>query len=305
MHQEFFMLIGLPASGKSAYAEGLLKTGKTYFNDNTIIISSDQYREIFFKDINDQSHNKELFELIRNDIKKYLKAGFTVIYDACNISIKNRKSILQAVKEAHIDDLTIRAKVMVTPIETCYKRNKERDRVVPEHVIDRMAANFQLPLYNEGFDDIEFKKLYNCEHHANLIQLFGHMRNYDQNNPHHTVTLDVHCFNACMYLLDKTKNKELLVAALFHDIGKLYTKTYDEETGYCHFIGHENAGAYKMLMTNSSDFNMVKVAYYINYHMIPFKLKHVNRKTEIKYKKLLDNLWDDILLLHKADLQAH
>lgn len=76
------MMVGLPASGKSTIAYNLAK------ENNYIVFSSDALREELYLDINDQTHNHELFVELHKRIKTALKEGNNVIYDACNLSSK-------------------------------------------------------------------------------------------------------------------------------------------------------------------------------------------------------------------------
>lgn len=75
------MMVGLPASGKSTIAYNLAK------ENNYIVFSSDALREELYLDINDQTHNHELFVELHKRIKTALKECNNVIYDACNLSI--------------------------------------------------------------------------------------------------------------------------------------------------------------------------------------------------------------------------
>ena len=101
------------------------------------------------------------------------------------------------------------------------------------------------------------------------------------------------------------------VATKYHDMGKLYTQTFDED-GVAHYYGHENIGAYMMLVYEVANqhslfvnHNIGDIAFYINYHMLPFQWKPNNTKTETKWAKRFGskkyhNLWS----LHIADLVA-
>ena len=53
----FIMMMGLPGVGKDYFVENRLK----YAYPNAIIVSSDDIREEVFNDINDQTHNSEVF----------------------------------------------------------------------------------------------------------------------------------------------------------------------------------------------------------------------------------------------------
>ena len=54
----FTMMVGLPGSGKSTYAEKLSK------ERSAIICSSDKVREDLYGDENSQSNNDEVFKLL-------------------------------------------------------------------------------------------------------------------------------------------------------------------------------------------------------------------------------------------------
>ncbi len=60
----FTMMVGLPGSGKSTYAEKLSK------ERSAIICSSDKVREDLYGDENSQSNNDEVFKLLHKRIKR-------------------------------------------------------------------------------------------------------------------------------------------------------------------------------------------------------------------------------------------
>lgn len=102
----------------------------------------------------------------------------------------------------------------------------------------------------------------------------------------------------------------VLVATKYHDMGKLYTQTFDEN-GVAHYYGHENICAYMMLVYEVANqhslfvnHNIGDIAFYINYHMLPFQWKPIsecdNKWIKIMGHKKYENLWS----LHIADLVA-
>lgn len=307
--QKVCMLIGLPGSGKSTWAKDVLDYTSLYGSSDYFLdfklFSSDKYREKICGDVNCQDDNQKVFNTLYDDLIEYVKNGGSAIYDATNINRKSRKTLLHRLQDLHIEDLIVQGVVFATPIEKCIERNNARDRKVPEEVIHSMACRFELPLTNEGFDDIVYN--YDNSEFYDPIKEFAKMRGFNQDNPNHTETLDVHCFKACTYLLDKTTNRELLTAALFHDLGKYYVAKYNEEKGYTQFIGHENYGAYRCLTTNfPSPISPVGVALYVNYHMEIFQLKDAKEKSFNKHKNLFKpEFWNNLELLREADLNAH
>ena len=74
---KFIMLAGLPGSGKSTYAEELVR------KEGFVVHSSDKIREEL-GDVNDQSKNEQVFTILHKRIKEDLRSGKNVIYDATN-----------------------------------------------------------------------------------------------------------------------------------------------------------------------------------------------------------------------------
>ena len=108
------MMVGLPASGKSTIAYNLA------MENNYIVFSSDALREELYLDINDQTHNHELFVELHKRIKTALKEGNNVIYDACNLSSKRRVAFLQELKRIPCRKECI---IAATPYEQCLRKS--------------------------------------------------------------------------------------------------------------------------------------------------------------------------------------
>lgn len=137
-----YLMCGLPASGKSTIA---IELATIY---NAIIISSDKIREELYGDENIQGNGKEVFNLVNKRTREALEKGVNVIYDATNIKAKGRKQLIK------MFNVPTECYYMKTPLEVCRKRNAERERHVPEEVIERMYKNFEEPRIEEGFTRI-------------------------------------------------------------------------------------------------------------------------------------------------------
>lgn len=297
---KLYMMIGLPASGKSTIAKDIAKS------EGAIIVSSDEIRKELFGDINDQSNNVKVFEEVINRTKFYLANKYNVIIDATNINYKKRRHLLNSIDNLHGKDRI--AILVATPYEECLERNKLRERKVPEEVIKRMYFNFYIPQYYEGFDDIQIR--YNSAYTFELKQLID----IPQDNPHHTLSVLKHC-NKVGELLSKTEDFHLAFAGLLHDIGKLNTKTFTnmkgETTNIAHYYNHEKVSAYNSLFSLGIKIRLVengidvvlRILKLIQWHMIlHFDL---SEKTITKYKNMLgEDTWRDLEILHKADCEA-
>lgn len=299
----FYMMIGLPGSGKSTIAKEIAE------KENAIIISTDQLRQELLNDINSQESNKLIFQEAEKRIKDNLKANIAVIFDATNINYKRRMELLNKLNKLRIKKIAV---LVATPYKECLERNKKRDRQVPEEVIKRMYFNFYIPQYYEGFDEIQIK--YNSGYNF----AFSELKDIAHDNPFHTLSILKHC-EKVQDILDKENSSfeetPLNRAGLLHDIGKLKTKTFKntkgEKTEIAHFYNHEKVSAYDSLFNfiikewYASD-KIEKVLYtlkLIQWHMLLHN--ELSEKTIKKYKNLLgENTWKDLELLHNADCQG-
>ncbi|MDX2150719.1 MAG: ATP-binding protein [Bryobacteraceae bacterium] len=136
------VLVGLPGSGKSSWAESL----------RLPVLSSDDVRRLLKDDANDQTIHGEVFATMRYLLRRRLELRRPVtVIDATNLTPKERQSwvamagLYGAVAEAVLFD---------TPPEVCKQRSRGRQRVVPDEVIDLMAAKLVPPTLAEGFAQI-------------------------------------------------------------------------------------------------------------------------------------------------------
>ena len=301
----FKMLIGLPGSGKSCYAESLSKSYKIH--------SSDKLREELFGDVDNQENNDLLFKELHKRIKHDLSNSNNVIYDATNISYKRRMAFLNEIKDIECNKKAI---FFATPYEVCLERNLQRERKVPEYVIKKMYYNFDVPAYFEGWDKINifYYSILSPEEY-NLNTLFDRLDKIEQDNPHHKLTIGEHCRKCAVNVASHRINKnfgflisleeELIVVALLHDIGKEKTKVYNEEKGYSTYYQHHHISAYDSVFYLSyyGRERIIEIITLIRWHMQPFFVE--NEKTEEKYINLLgEQTWKDIKLLHECDKLA-
>lgn len=271
--------IGVSGAGKTTWARKF---------KNWEVIDSDETRHDLFGDETYQGDNNRVFDTMRRKAIAALQRGKDVCYCATNLSSKKRINLLRDIGNF---DRAI-AIVFAVPIQECKKRNKCRSRRVPEEAIDRQLKSFQMPYFEEGWDNIEVVGGDSaCQNDLkNSMRCFG-----SQDNPHHSKTLFDHCC-CCGDALVKTHDAPLIAAGYLHDCGKTLTKTYDED-GVAHYFGHASAGSYLALCVGAS----IETAILICYHMAPFD---TNGK-KVWRSRLGERNWQRIELLHKADLEAH
>lgn len=301
---KLFLMIGIPASGKTSLAEDIAKS------EDAIIVSSDNIRKELYGDENIQGDNNKVFRILEDRIIKGLKANKNMIYDATNISYKKRMAFLQRIKKLEVEKIAV---MVATAYEDCIVRNSQRERKVPEEVIKRMYQSFYVPQYFEGWDDIQIR------YTNDYMFFFDDLVDIKQDNPHHSLTVLDHCIKTEEFLTKQNEQLSIPInfAGRLHDIGKLKTKTFinskGEKTDIAHFYNHEKVSAYDSLFyvnlraridyLKDTEFVLDTIKL-IQWHMLPW-IK-VAEKTEQKYKKLLgENFWKDLMMLHKADEEAH
>ena len=254
--------------------------------------------------------------------KEELKKGNDVVIDATYIKKKHRIHFLKELNKIPCIPVCI---VMATEYSLCILNNYSRDRKVPEEVIKRMLLNWQPPHYGEGFDKIsyvfsyynDFKLVHNKQKEKYNFDTFYKVANvFDQENSHHKLTLGEHCAKAGEKIQELSPdNFWLLVGALLHDNGKIFTKTRNNikgiDDGDCHYYQHHCVGAYNAMfyLHSFEDIKSNDIAYVTNliyYHMRPYCEWKQSEKALNRDKQLLGTkLYDDIMLLHIADLFAH
>jgi hypothetical protein len=230
-----------------------------------------------------------------------LNSGYDVIYDATNITRKNRASILSKLRGVRKECV-----ICWAPIETCVKRDSERSRSVGRAVIDKMLRRFEAPYFDEGFDEIHVvntqEDSINCDEHFDsntyYKEAIGAM-DIPHDNPHHTYSVQEHCRAAGEYLAERGASDFLINSGFLHDIGKPYCKTFTnrrgEVTNIAHYYDHQAVGAW---ISYGFPGNSCTLAWLISTHMAPFINQKYYDSLPPVYKRWIDEL-------HKADLEAH
>ena len=285
------MLVGIPGAGKTTYSKKYLEQ-----NIDTVHLSSDSIRAELYGDESIQGNPADVFSLMQKRAIEALNDGHDVIYDATNITRKDRACIISICPKF----TQIEAHIIWAPIEECIKRDAARDRTVGKEVIDRMLKKFQAVYYDEGIDEIKVILPDNFNMWKYTNEIMDAMK-IPHDNPHHTLNILDHCLEANKYIVNKTGAyySDIGFAALWHDVGKPYVKAFIDSKGnscdVAHYYQHQCLSAW---MSYGLECVTPYVVWLISVHMDVY----LNTKY---YNNLPQWLKKGVDMLHEADSAAH
>lgn len=296
------MLIGLPASGKTSYAQEMKKR----YGEELEIISSDAIRKELFGSEEEQKYNDKVFNEVFHRTKKSILKNKITIIDSTNLSRKRRIAFLK-----QFNNCQKRATVFAIPFEVCCERNNSRERIVPQCAMDRMFKSFQPPAYEEGFNEIN---IITWGGDKTTLEDILDRNEIPHDNHHHTLNCRAHCIAAEAIAREISKREKLsiddtvllAIAARYHDIGKFMCKTFFDYKGNstkeAHFYSHQNVSAY-LFLCYDVDLCIKEKVFVANliYHHMDFYIR------DFKIEKMLFNkdFKKFLRLLNESDKDAH
>lgn len=147
-----YMLIGVPASGKSTWVE--------QNKGDALVISSDNLIEEYAAE-NGKTYNevfKGQIKIANKIVMEHAEAAFAadqdVIWDQTNLTKKSRKGKLAMVPEHYRKT----AVFFATPLEEEWQRrlNSRPGKSIPAYILDSMVEMLEMPEQDEGWHIIEY-----------------------------------------------------------------------------------------------------------------------------------------------------
>lgn len=289
------VLVGLPGSGKSDYA---IEYMKTHVWDNGELnmwqICSPERTRMRLSCKQRQLDTPQVFKECYNEISAALARNYNVIYDATNLTRKNRVPICELGKHHHIE-----AHVIWKPIDECVQEIAVRNPSAAQDTVMFACKKWQMPYYDEGFEAIHV--VHNCVTHdvTTYKQTIMESLIVSQYSSRHSLNINEHCKLASEYVARYTADETLIEAARIHDCGKPLTRTFKENSSDASYYDHHSVGGYLCLgMYLTTDPALVDIAWLVSSHMEPYFKNSWYKNIPEKYQRKIE-------LLHAGDRFAH
>jgi predicted kinase len=127
--------IGVPGSGKTTVLKRFAEE-----NEYTYICPDDIRKELA-GDAADQSKNREVWIEAYKRTEQELLEGKSVVFDATFANPDQRKDFLHFARQKGAEK--IQGVYVDVDLEIAKERNSQRERIVPEHAIQRMHKNLE------------------------------------------------------------------------------------------------------------------------------------------------------------------
>ena len=134
------IVCGIPGSGKTTLSKQL----------------AEQYSaKLHCFDRLPHAHHPKYANAVRSqmwaDIAEDLRNGHSVVCDDLHTKLKWRQGLLDALTDIPCKKILV---VMDTPLEECLRRNANRERRLPDFVVENIHAKYEPPSLDEGWDEI-------------------------------------------------------------------------------------------------------------------------------------------------------
>jgi len=159
-----YVMVGLPASGKSTFIEEMCKmdpNAYVYSTDNIIEDAAKRlgktYDQVWKKHIKGAQAEADIWldEATKNDLN--------IIWDQTNLSVKKRRGIIDKMvrKNYQIECIAFRMPESVDDITEWNRRlHSRKGKSIPDFVIQNMVKTYVEPTLDEGFDRVTIMDIY-------------------------------------------------------------------------------------------------------------------------------------------------
>ena len=150
MRPTLYMLIGVPASGKSTWVNNFLSGTVVYVSSDYFVEKFAQKMGKTYSEVFDQVAPRATRLMMRR-VEKASHEGKDIVWDQTNTSAKARRRKLRV-----LDHYNAVAVVFATPPKDVLDARlaNRPGKTIPDFVMKRMINSFEYPTRDEGFSDI-------------------------------------------------------------------------------------------------------------------------------------------------------
>lgn len=155
-----YILVGLPASGKSTRVEQLLDMYPDAF-----VYSTDKYIEECAQ-LNGWTYNeafstfiKPATKAMKEQLEVAIRANQTIIWDQTNLGKDKRVSIVNRLRQAGYRthcECFLPPETVEDIADWNQRLHSRPGKSIPENIITSMVKNYEIPTVSEKFDEITF-----------------------------------------------------------------------------------------------------------------------------------------------------
>jgi predicted kinase len=145
-----YILVGVPASGKSTWvanqkwAKDCVVTSTDKFVDEYAISKNKTYSEVF------NAFMPTAIEYMLEEVREARENNDTIVWDQTSTTVASRAKKIKMLSEYHKI-----AVVFKIPEPAEHQRRLNRPgKVIPKNILKSMIDEFQIPTFEEGFDEI-------------------------------------------------------------------------------------------------------------------------------------------------------
>ncbi len=163
---DIILMCGVPGCGKDYLAEKLFPDARILSYDDIRVevyrnsseydgSEEESFHELYYKAYNYARKNKiDLNSYLNQEVDSAFYDGYKkVVICNTNLTRKSRRSTINLLSR---DDRKFGAYFILANSDTIFNRNRNRNKVIPEHVMRSFFTNQQIPTQHDGFDRVEF-----------------------------------------------------------------------------------------------------------------------------------------------------
>lgn len=180
MRRTVWIMVGLPASGKSTIREKVIEGHDSFrpvhvYSTDDLIDAYAEANDSTYSDVFDL-YVKTAQETADRQLQDAISQGESVLWDQTNMNRKKRRKILNQFG----NDWGKKCICFLPPfteeqeVELQRRLDSREDKTIPSFVMAGMRRSFQLPSTNEGFNRVEYYDIYGNSVDRNVAaEMFG------------------------------------------------------------------------------------------------------------------------------------